>query len=49
MILKGLPWVCLQFAIQSDLGLPSLSRPFWQATSVQNSRTFNIVDCIKTK
>ena len=25
---------------QSDLGLRCLSRPFWQATSVQNFRTF---------
>ena len=24
----------------SDLGLPCLSRPFWQATSVRNFRTF---------
>ena len=27
---------------QSDLGLPCLSRPFWQAASVQNFRTFTI-------
>ena len=25
---------------QSDLGLPCLFRPFWQATSVRNFRTF---------
>ena len=28
---------------QSDLGLPYLSRPFWQVASVQNFRTFAIV------
>ena len=28
---------------QSDLGLPCLLRPFWQATSVQNFRTFTVV------
>ena len=27
---------------QSDLGLHCLSRPFWQATSVQNFRTLTI-------
>ena len=27
---------------QSDLGLHCLSRPFWQATSVQNFRTFSV-------
>ena len=27
---------------QSDLGLPCLSRPFWQATSVRNFRTFTV-------
>ena len=30
---------------QSDLGLPCLSRPFGQATSVQNFRTFTIYCC----
>ena len=28
---------------QPDLGLPCLSRPFWQATSVQNFKTFRIL------
>ena len=28
---------------QADLGLPCLSRPFWQATNVQNFRTFTVV------
>ena len=28
---------------QSDLGLHCLSRPFWQATSVQNFRTSSVV------
>ena len=27
---------------QSDLGLPCLSRPFGQATSVRNFRTFTV-------
>ena len=27
---------------QSDLGLPCLSRAFWQASSVQNFRTFTV-------
>ena len=27
---------------QSDLGLPCLSKPFWQATSVRNFRTFSV-------
>ena len=27
---------------QSDLGLCCLSRPFWQAASVQNFRTFTV-------
>ena len=29
---------------EADLGLPSLSMPFWQASSDQNFRTFT-VDC----
>ena len=32
--------VTFQMQKQSDLGLHCLSRPFWQATSVQNYRTF---------
>ena len=28
---------------QSDLGLPFLSRPFWQVPSVQNFRTFTVI------
>ena len=28
---------------QTALGLPCLSRPFWQATSVQNFRIFTLV------
>ena len=28
----------------SDPGLPCLSRPFWQATSVCNFRTFTILE-----
>ena len=28
---------------QNDLGLSCLSRPFWQATSVQNFRTNTLV------
>ena len=28
---------------QSDLGVHCLSSPFWQATSVRNIRTFNVV------
>ena len=31
-----------QTASSTDLGLPCLSRPFWQATSVQIFRTFTI-------
>ena len=27
---------------ESDLGLHCLSRPFWQATSVRNFRTFTV-------
>ena len=27
----------------SALGLPCLSRPFWQATSVRNFRTFTVL------
>ena len=27
---------------QSDLGLPCLSRHFWQVTSVRNLRTFTV-------
>ena len=27
---------------QSDLGLRCLSKPFWQATSVENFRTFTV-------
>ena len=27
---------------ESDLGLPCLSWPFWQATSVRNFRTFTV-------
>ena len=27
----------------SDLGLPCLNRPFWQATSVRNFRTLTII------
>ena len=29
--------------LQSDLGLRCLSRPFCQATSVQNFRTFTVI------
>ena len=28
---------------QSDLGLLCLSMPFWQAASVQDSRTFTVI------
>ena len=28
-----------------DLGLSCLSRPFWEATSVQNFRTFTVFEC----
>ena len=28
---------------QSNLGLPCLSSPFWQAHSVQNFRTFTVI------
>ena len=32
---------------QSDTSLHCLSRPFWQATSVQNFRTFTILSKLK--
>ena len=34
---------------QSDLGLHCLSWPFWQATSVQNFRTFTVNIKVDTK
>ena len=33
---------------QFDLGLPCLSRPFWQATSVRNFRTYAIMPIIQS-
>ena len=30
---------------QSDLGLPSLSRPFWQASSARKFRAFTVSYC----
>ena len=34
---------------KSDLGQRCLSRPFWQATSVQNLRTFSVITIIGGK
>ena len=34
---------------QFDLSLPCLSRPFWQAGSFRNFRTFNLVYFVELK
>ena len=39
---KGTTLIRLLFQKQSGLGLPCLSRLLWQATTVQNFRTFTI-------
>ena len=41
-MLAGKTLISLLLQKQSDLGLPSLSRPVWQTNSVVNFRTFTI-------
>ena len=38
----GIQKILVRIANREDLGLPCLSKPFWQATSVRNFRTFTI-------